>query len=176
MRRFVRFFAIAGVSIIAIIFVGVAVIVPIVVNNAAAATQRNVTTQAAQQNAYALIDTNAGQVAYSLLVSDDWEGFCRQLGVASNSYTHDGVTYTTIRHAQVEGNIVLASAESSGNVYTIAICDSDGACKAVASFEPEEGCSMPLTLGRDKPTLYLTPIGAIYLGQTIGRYVSGTFE
>lgn len=176
MRQFVRFFAITGVSIIALAVVAVLVIVPVVVSNASAAGQKNVAVSAQQQNAYSLLDTSAGQVAYGWLTENDWRSFCYNLGVVSNTTTHDGVVSTTIRNADSEDNIVLMSSESSGNVYTIGIRDKQGTYKAIASFQPEEGNMLPINLGDNKPTLYLTPIGAIYLGQTVGHYVNGTYE
>jgi hypothetical protein len=176
MRAFVKLFAIWGTVLIAVVIIGVAVIVPVAVSNAKANEQKTATTVAQQQNAYSLLDTSAGQVAYGLLVENNWSGFCRQLSVVSSISTHEGVTTTTIRRVDSDDNIVLMSSETSGNVYTIGICDRLGTYKAIASFEPAEGYSVPVDLGSGKPTLYLTPIGAIYLGQTVGHFVSGTYE
>ena len=173
MRKFVKMFAIWGVCLIAIVVIGVAVIVPVAISNAQAANQKTATTMAQQQNAYSLLDTNSGKVAYGLLVDNDWDGFRRQLGVVANVYTHEGVTHTTLRCAESDDNIVIMSSETSGNVYAIGVCDSKGDYKAMASFEPAEGYSLPLDLGGGKPTLNFTPIGAIYLGQTVGHFVNG---
>ncbi len=176
MRKFVRLIAIWGSCFIAVVILAVAIIVPVAISNARAAEQKNATTVAAQQNAYSLLDTSAGQVAYGLLVDDNWSGLCRQLSVVSNTSTHEGVTSTVIRRVGSEDQIVLLSSETSGNVYTIGIRDSMGSYKAMASFEPAEGYTLPISLGNGRPTLYLTPIGAIYLGQTVGHFVSGTYE
>lgn len=176
MRKFVKLIAIWGTCAIAFVILAVAIIVPVVVSNARAAEQKNATTVAAQQNAFSLLDTSAGQVAYGLLIEDNWSGFCRQLNVVSSTSSHEGVTTTVLRRVGSEDQIVLLSSETSGNVYTIGIRDSLGSYKALASFEPAEGYTLPVSLGGDKPTLYLTPIGAIYLGQTVGHFVSGTYE
>ena len=176
MKRFVKVITIWGVCFIAVAILAVAIAVPVVVSNARAAEQKNATTVAAQQNAYALLDTSAGQVAYSHLIDNDWSGFCHQLGVVSNTSSNEGVVSTVIRCVDSENNIVLLSSEDSGNVYSIGVRDPQGSYMAVASFEAGEGHSLTIALGNDRPTLHLTPIGAIYLSQTVGHFVNGTFE
>jgi hypothetical protein len=176
MKAFVKLVAIWGSILVAVVVIGVAIIVPVAISNARAADQKTATVAAQQQNAYSLLDTSAGQVAYGYLIDNDWGSFCRHLGVVSNVFTHEGVTSTMIRCVDSADNIVLMSSETSGYVYTIGVCDPQGNYKAIASFEPAEGYTVPINLGSGKPTIYLTPIGAIYLGQTVGHFVSGTYE
>ena len=111
MRKFVKLIAIWGTCAIAFVILAVAIIVPVVVSNARAAEQKNATTVAAQQNAFSLLDTSAGQVAYGLLIEDNWSGFCRQLNVVSNTSSHEGVTTTVLRRVGSEDQIVLLSSD-----------------------------------------------------------------